>query len=50
MGKIFSLKPRINKSNGQINISLPKKKLPSSLLKDIDKIKCLKMELESWEE
>ncbi|MGA2130643.1 MAG: hypothetical protein ABSG05_03480 [Candidatus Pacearchaeota archaeon] len=33
--KWFTIKPIVNKANNQINISLPKKELPSELLKDI---------------
>ena len=46
--KSFNLKLNRNKNNGQINISLPKKKLPKKLLDDLKKIKTLKIKLESW--
>jgi hypothetical protein len=50
MSRSFIIKPRINKSNGQINISLPKKKIPKSLAEDIENLKCdkLKIILEDW--
>jgi hypothetical protein len=34
----FKIKPVFNKANGQINISLPKKKLSKDFLKHLDKI------------
>lgn len=37
MKNYFVAKPRINKSNGQINISIPKKKVPKKL---VEEIKC----------
>ena len=42
------LKPRINSSNNQINISLPKRKLPKKLIKDISNVKELDFLLEGW--
>jgi hypothetical protein len=44
--KIISMKPTINKNNGQINISLPKKKLPISLRKNPEKIKSINVRIE----
>ena len=53
MGRIYNLKAIINKANGQINISIPKKKIPSALKevlkKDPTLIKFFKMRLEGWE-
>jgi len=34
----FKVKPVLNKKNGQINISLPKKKLPSKVKNNIKKM------------
>ena len=50
MVKIFNLKPILNKNNKQINISLPKRKLPKKFLDDLnsDKIKDMKLNIESW--
>jgi hypothetical protein len=48
MGRILCLKPRINKNNGQINFSLPKKKIPKSIRDNPDKIKNIKIRLEDW--
>lgn len=31
MGILLKLKPRLNKRNGQINLAIPKKKIPESL-------------------
>lgn len=48
--KEFLLKTRINKANGQINISIPKKQLS---IKDLDKIqkeKSIKFLMENDEE
>ena len=33
--KILNVKTRVNKSNGQVNISLPKKQLPKDFFKNI---------------
>ena len=46
--KIISVKPTINKSNGQINISLPKKKIPIEL-RDSSNIKNIKLKIEDWD-
>ena len=44
--KILSIKPRTNKTNGQINLALPKKEISSE---DLDKIlKGKKMEILKW--
>lgn len=34
----FKVKPILNKANGQVNISLPKKKLSKDFLKTLDKV------------
>jgi hypothetical protein len=44
----FKLVPRINKSNGQVNVSIPKKKMPKEMLDDISNIKELDFILEGW--
>lgn len=51
MGRIFKIKPRINKANGQVNFSLPKKKMPLSLKKMInsDSMPILKFKFEGVE-
>lgn len=46
--KIIKTKVRVNKKNGQINVNLPKKKLPKMFLKDIDNISNLKIKLCDW--
>lgn len=33
--KTLKIKPCVNKKNGQINFSLPKKKMPKKLLKEL---------------
>lgn len=33
MSKIFKIKPRKNKANGQFNFSIPKKDMPASMKK-----------------
>jgi len=35
MGKIFNIKPRINKANGQINFSIPRKECDLNFLNKI---------------
>jgi hypothetical protein len=45
MNKSFFIKPRINKANGQVNFSLPKKKMPKSLSDDISNLKCDKLKI-----
>lgn len=47
--KSFKLKPTINKTNGQINISLPKKKLPKEMQDNFAKLKSVKFNLEDFE-
>jgi hypothetical protein len=42
----FKVKPVLNKSNGQINFSLPKKKIPKDLLLDLEKPCELKIKIE----
>ena len=49
MGKRLNLTPVVNKSNGQINLSLSRKELPPQLVKDILKVKKIKFDLEGWE-
>ena len=49
MNKIFLLKPRINKKNGQINLSLPRKKIPKQLADHIFDTNQIKMELLGWD-
>jgi len=44
----LKVKPWVNKRNGQINISLPKKKLEKNIIEDIKKGKCIKLFLEEW--
>ena len=46
MSKILNLKPVYNKKNGQINISLPKRKLPKNLKKTRPKF--INISIESW--
>lgn len=48
MSKQLNLKAIINKKNGQINFSLPKRKLPKKILKNSDKIKGIKIILEDF--
>jgi hypothetical protein len=49
MGILLKLKPIINKKNGQINVSLPKKKMPRGLTQSTIPIKRIKFRLEGWE-
>jgi hypothetical protein len=44
----FNVKPIINKKNGQINISLPKKKIPVELRNSIN-IKNIKLKIMEWD-
>ena len=44
----FNIKPSVNKNNNQINISLPRKKLPKEFIKNLDRIKKCKINLEDW--
>jgi len=41
----MKVKPIINKKTGQINISLPKKKMDKKLLKEILKGKCINLNI-----
>jgi len=50
MKKVFVLKPVINKKNGQINFSLPKRKVSERLVKEIFNNKRLRVLLEGFEE
>ncbi len=43
---VFKLKLIINKRNGQINLNLPKKKLPKMFSENIMKSKFVKIKLE----
>ena len=49
MAKILKLKPILNKKNGQININLPRKKIPIDFLNNLIRIKKIKLKLEGWE-
>jgi len=49
MSKKIDVSLRVNKNNGQINISLPKKKLDKDFLKDLDCIKKLRIKIDDWE-
>ena len=53
MGTVFKIKPIINKSNNQININIPRKKLPAEfkllMSKKPNTIKALKLKFEGWE-
>lgn len=44
--KLFNLKPTINKKNGQINFSLPKRKLSKKIISEILLKKKIKIKLE----
>lgn len=46
MGKVFKIKPIINKRNGQINFSLPKRKLSKKQIIEIEGGKSIKIKLE----
>ena len=48
MSKKIIVKPRINKKNGQINFSLPKKKLSKDFINNTKKMKGLKIKLLDW--
>lgn len=43
--KPFKVKPVFNKKNKQLNISLPKKKLPKNVRKKSPKLKSMKIEI-----
>ena len=47
--KLIRIKPRINKANGQINLSPKKCDLPKELRDNPEKIKALLFKLEGWE-
>ena len=47
--KVLILKTRLNKTNGQLNISLPKKKLPKEMQDFPERIKNVQMKLEGWD-
>lgn len=49
MKKTLCVKPRVNKKNGQINISLPRKQLSKKFSQEIMEMKSLKVILEDWE-
>jgi len=53
MSKSFNIKAMINKANGQISASFPKKKMPKALIdlikKDPSIIRKLKIKLEAFE-
>ena len=44
----ITVKPVMNKSNGQVNISLPKKVLTKRFLADLDKIKDVELKIDKW--
>jgi len=46
--KILNLKIIKNKSNGQINLSLPKKKLPKKFIEELNSIQSVKINLRGW--
>lgn len=48
MGKKITVKPVFNKKNGQINFSLPKKKLSKDFIKNSKNIKGIKIKLLEW--
>jgi len=47
--KPFKIKPIVNKINGQINFSLPRKKLSKSFKEQLPEIKEVKIKIEDWE-
>lgn len=47
--KTLKLPIIINKKNGQINVNLPKKKLPKEFSNSDMKIKNVKLKLEGWD-
>jgi hypothetical protein len=47
MADIF-VKPRINKSNNQVNFSIPKRKLSKDIYKKIKSLKGIKLDESSW--
>jgi len=44
----LKLKPIVNKNNGQITLSLPKKQLDKELLKSISKGKKIRVNVGDW--
>ena len=50
MKRIFNINPVVNKKNGQINISLPKKQLPEALKKDPTLLRKMRFYMEGWDE
>lgn len=44
--RIFKVRPRINKANGQINISIPKRKMNPKKLKELMEKEEIKLFLE----
>ena len=48
MAKILKIKPVVNKNNGQINFSLPKKKLSKDFVKNTKSMKGIKIKLLEW--
>lgn len=49
MKKLLHLKPILNKKNGQINLSLPRRKIPKELADNIKDIKEVAIEIWKWE-
>jgi hypothetical protein len=47
MDKDIYLKPRINKSNGQINFSIPKNSLPKKVKEKLPKLKGINFKLDN---
>lgn len=50
INKIMKLKPIINKANGQINISIPKKSLSENMKKNILKGNNISVILGEWKD
>ena len=48
MKTILNVTPRVNKRNGQINISLPRKNIPKKLADNILEVKRLRIGLEDF--
>jgi len=44
----IDIKPRINKSNGQVSINLRKKDMPQIMKDDLHKIKNIRIKIEGW--
>jgi hypothetical protein len=47
--KVLNYKPSIIKSTGQVKINLKKKSMSKQFLKDLPKIKSIKMGILSWD-